>query len=128
MQATAAAEAMRSTLSHVEAALETRESELHDMWRAVQQQAAGLQSGVQSTAELLQPDTNLLVSLLIWACAVADAHNSVQGRCQPPVYCSIWMLPVATLFSFHSCVCDLYFAMASETRCQCSGCLQQLFC
>ena len=68
LQATAAAEAMRSTLSHVETALETRESELHDMWQAVQQQAAGLQSGVQSTAELLQPDAKLLVSLLTWAC------------------------------------------------------------
>lgn len=61
-QALAAAEAMRATLSHVESALEARESELHDMWQAVRQQAADLQSGAQVTAEMLQPDPNLLVS------------------------------------------------------------------
>lgn len=52
---------MRSTLSHVEAALEAREAELHEVWDAVRQQAAELQSTGQLTAEMLQPDPNLLV-------------------------------------------------------------------
>ena len=53
---------MRSTLRHVEAALEARESELHDMWQAVRRQAADLQLGAHTHADLLQADDNTLVS------------------------------------------------------------------
>ena len=53
---------MRSTLRHVEAALEARESELHDMWQSVRQQAADLQLGARMPADLLQADDNTLVS------------------------------------------------------------------
>ena len=61
VQARAAAEAMRATLSHVEAALEAREAELHDSWQALRVQAAELQSESDWTTELLQPDTSIRV-------------------------------------------------------------------
>lgn len=62
VQATAAADARRSTLGHVEAALEAREAELHEVWEAIRQHTSELQSGAQLTAEMLQPDPRLLVS------------------------------------------------------------------
>ena len=69
LQARAAAEAMRATLSHVEAALEAREAELHDSWHALRLQAADLQSESELTPEMLQPDTSARVGaqLMIWS-------------------------------------------------------------
>ncbi len=61
VQARAAAEAMRATLSHVEAALEAREAELHDSWHALRLQAADLQSESELTPETLQPDVSARV-------------------------------------------------------------------
>ena len=61
-QARSAAEAMRGTLAHVEAALEGHEAELHDSWQALRQQAAELQSDVELTSEMLQPDVSARVS------------------------------------------------------------------
>ena len=50
-----------ATLSHVEAALESRESELHESWHALRLQAADLQSDAELTPELLQPDASARV-------------------------------------------------------------------
>jgi cell division protein FtsB len=61
LQARAAAEAMRATLSQVEAALEAREAELHDSWHALRLQAADLQSDSELTPKMLQPDASARV-------------------------------------------------------------------
>ena len=61
-QAREAAEAMRATLSHVEAALESREAELHESWHALRLQAADLQSDAELTPEMLQPDVSARVN------------------------------------------------------------------
>ena len=63
MQARGAAEAMRATLSHVEAALEAREAELYDSWHALRLQAADLQSGSELDLDVLHPDASVRVSL-----------------------------------------------------------------
>ena len=55
---------MRATLAHVEAALEGREAELHDSWQALRQQAAELQSDVELTSEMCQPDVSARVRAL----------------------------------------------------------------
>ena len=52
---------MRATLSHVEAALEAREAELHDSWHALRLQAADLQSDSELTPDMLQPDASARV-------------------------------------------------------------------
>ena len=52
MQAQAAAEAMRSALAQVEAALEGREAELQDSWRELKAQAAELSGGELSEDRL----------------------------------------------------------------------------
>ena len=52
---------MRATLAHVETALEGREAQLHDSWQALRLQAAELQSDVELTSELLQPDVSARV-------------------------------------------------------------------
>ena len=69
VQARAAAEAVRATLSCVEAALEAREAELHDSWHALRVQAADLQSESELTPEMLQPDASARVGaqLMIWS-------------------------------------------------------------
>ena len=69
LQARAASEAMRATLSHVEAALEAREAELHDSWHALRLQAADMQSDSELTPEMLQPDASARVGaqLMIWS-------------------------------------------------------------
>ena len=56
---------MRATLSHVEAALEAREAELHDSWHALRLQAADLQSDSELTPEMLQPDASVRVCTLL---------------------------------------------------------------
>ena len=53
---------MRASVAHVEAALEGREAELHDSWQALRQQASELQSDVELTSEMLQPDASVRVS------------------------------------------------------------------
>ena len=53
---------MRATLTHVEAALESREAELHESWHALRLQAAELQSDAELTSEMLQPDQSARVS------------------------------------------------------------------
>ena len=52
---------MRATLTHVEAALESREAELHESWHALRLQAAELQSDAELTSEMLQPDVSARV-------------------------------------------------------------------
>ena len=52
---------MRATLSHVEAALEAREAELHDSWHALRLQVADLQSDSELTPDMLQPDASARV-------------------------------------------------------------------
>ncbi len=61
VQARAGAEAMRATLTHVEAALEAREAELHDSWHALRVQLAELQPDSEVTPEMLQLDTSVRV-------------------------------------------------------------------
>ena len=83
MQARAAAEAMRATLSHVEAALEAREAELHDSWHALRLQASELQSEVELTADMLHPDASarvgdtLLLGLPMTLCSSLSCIEAV---------------------------------------------------
>ena len=53
---------MRATLTHVEAALESREAELHESWHALRLQAAELQSDAELTSDMLQSDVSARVS------------------------------------------------------------------
>ena len=78
LQARDAAEAMRATLSHVEAALESRESELHESWHALRLQAADLQSDAELTPELLQPDA----SARVCCCCVSQLAAMTTAHCQ----------------------------------------------
>jgi len=90
VQARAAAEAMRATLSHVEAALEAREAELHDSWHALRLQAADLQSESELTPDMLQPDASARVGaqLMTWSStatftSLAEGHSAVHPASQP---------------------------------------------
>ncbi len=80
LQARAAAEAMRATLSHVEAALEAREAELHDSWHALRLQAADLQSESELSPEMLQSDASARVGaqLMTWS-STATLTSLAEG-------------------------------------------------
>ena len=67
MQAQAAAEAMRSALAQVEAALEGREAELQDSWRELKAQAAELLGG-ELSEDRLQAVIQVLATLSCHAC------------------------------------------------------------
>ena len=78
---------MRATLSHVEAALEAREAELHDSWHALRLQAADLQSDSELTPEMLQPDASVRVRTLLLCfepcfCLVSTAAAAYSQPCK----------------------------------------------
>lgn len=67
---------MRATLTHVEAALESREAELHESWHALRLQAAELQSDAELTSDMLQPDISARVG--------AKSHAPHPASCERP--------------------------------------------
>ena len=97
---------MRATLSHVEAALESREAELHDSWQALRLQAADLQADAELTPEMLQPDasarvhpTQVVYNRTLCFCGVrTDLQSYLSG-----MWCSNCTQMLCTLL-FTACI------------------------